>query len=388
MTVYFNEFDSFAAQWLRNLYPKATVDERDIKQVEAADLAGYERCHFFGGIGGWEYALELAGWSGPVWTGSCPCQPFSAAGKRKGSADARHVWPEFRRLIGECGPAIVLGEQVASKDGREWLAGVRADLEALGYAVGAADLCAASQGAPHIRQRLFWVADSRSEGLARWSLESARQERQATERSCGDGGMANSANVRSAEHEHDARERAGSGQDYTADGDGIGRLGDADGAQRGSGRTKQRKQRGALPATGSAIDGLAVPNIAELQRITPAGEQSLQQSSRGLNGLADAERDGGRLDFSQRGPEGRAVNQWANSRVVACRDEKPRRLSAQPGDEPLAYGIPRDLGRRIPELRSVAKSARSNRVGRLRGYGNAICPQVAAVFIRAFMEST
>src|SRR5690606_9334954 len=92
--------------------------------------------------------------------GSCPCQPFSSAGKRQGERDKRHLWPEFYRLIKECNPPVVFGEQVASPLGRKWLAGVRADLEALGYAVGAADLCAAGVNAPHIRQRLYWVADT------------------------------------------------------------------------------------------------------------------------------------------------------------------------------------------------------------------------------------
>jgi len=160
VVTYFNEFDRFPAAWLRALYPDAQVDERSIADVGADELSGHERCHFFAGIGGWEYALELAGWPAdwPVWTGSCPCQPFSAAGKGLGEADPRHLWPEFRRLIALCRPPVVFGEQVASKAGRGWLAGVRADLEALGYAFGAADLCAASCGAPHIRQRLYWSA--------------------------------------------------------------------------------------------------------------------------------------------------------------------------------------------------------------------------------------
>jgi DNA (cytosine-5)-methyltransferase 1 len=122
--------------------------------------------HFFAGIGGWSLALRLAGWPDdrPAWSGSCPCQPFSGAGQRKGHADERHLWPAFYRLISECSPSIVFGEQVASADGREWLAGVRADLETLGYACGAADLCAASVSAPYIRQRLWWVADAGCEG--------------------------------------------------------------------------------------------------------------------------------------------------------------------------------------------------------------------------------
>jgi DNA (cytosine-5)-methyltransferase 1 len=164
MKAYYNEIEPYAVQWLKNLIAAGLimdgdVDPRPIQEVRPNDLTGYVRCHFFVGIAGWDLALQLAGWpcDAPVWTGSCPCQPFSVAGKRKGTSDERHLWPEFRRLIEECGPPVVFGEQVASKDGRVWLAGVRSDLEALGYGVGAADLCAAGIGAPHIRQRLYWV---------------------------------------------------------------------------------------------------------------------------------------------------------------------------------------------------------------------------------------
>ena len=172
MTAYYNEIDPFAAQWLRNLIAAGhiapgDVDERSIEEVSADDLKGYTQCHFFAGIGGWSYAARLAGWPDdqPMWTGSCPCQPFSTAGKRKGTDDERHLWPVFFELIRQCSPSIVFGEQVASRLGREWFAGVRADLETLAYAVGGADLCAASVGAPHIRQRLWWVADSASKRL-------------------------------------------------------------------------------------------------------------------------------------------------------------------------------------------------------------------------------
>ncbi|MCL2649049.1 MAG: DNA cytosine methyltransferase [Phycisphaerales bacterium] len=124
------------------------------------DLREFTQVHLFAGIGGWSHALRLAGWPDdrPVWTGSCPCQPFSQAGKKLAQKDDRDLWPEFFRLIRECRPPTIFGEQVTSELGRQWLAGVRTDLEAPGYAVGAADLCAASVGSPHIRQRLFWVA--------------------------------------------------------------------------------------------------------------------------------------------------------------------------------------------------------------------------------------
>jgi DNA (cytosine-5)-methyltransferase 1 len=164
VTAYYNEIDPYAAQWLRNLIAAGhiapgEVDERSIVDVEAADLRGFDQCHFFAGIGGWSYALRLAGWDDarPVWTGSCPCQPFSVAGKRGGVSDVRHLWPEFYRLIAECRPATVFGEQVAGVAGYSWWDGVAADLESEGYAAAAADLGAHSVGGNHCRQRLYWI---------------------------------------------------------------------------------------------------------------------------------------------------------------------------------------------------------------------------------------
>ena len=182
---YYNEIDLYCVEWLQNLIkaghiPEGEVDTRSIKDVCGDDLKEFGPCHFFAGIGGWAYAARLAGISDdePIWTGSCPCQPLSSAGQRKGHADERHLWPAFHALIAERRPATVFGEQVASKDGREWLAGVRADLEDLGYAVGAADLCAACKKAKHNRPRLFWVGYTTSlfcNGLSDYS--SSRRQR-------------------------------------------------------------------------------------------------------------------------------------------------------------------------------------------------------------------
>jgi len=193
MTAYYNEIDPYAAEWLRNLIAAGhvapgEVDERSIEDVRPDDLRGYTQCHFFAGIGVWSYALRRAGWPDdrPVWTGSCPCQPFSSAGKGAGFADERHLWPAFFHLISVCTPSVIFGEQVASKDGLAWLDLVQADLEGTGYACGAVDLCAAGFGAPHIRQRLYWVAyanGARLEGPL-------RAEERAIERAVGAGGMA------------------------------------------------------------------------------------------------------------------------------------------------------------------------------------------------------
>jgi DNA (cytosine-5)-methyltransferase 1 len=172
VTAYYNEIDPYCAAWLRNLIAaghiaQGDVDERSIEDVVPSDLAGYTQCHFFAGIGIWSLALRSAGVPDdyPVWTGSCPCQPFSAAGKGAGFTDERHLWPAFHHLIRVCRPPEVIGEQVASKDGLGWLELVQADLEGEGYTFGAADLCAAGfassegdgrMGGAHIRQRLYW----------------------------------------------------------------------------------------------------------------------------------------------------------------------------------------------------------------------------------------
>lgn len=173
---YYNEIDPYCVEWLENLIyageiPKGHVDARSIVDVDPSDLVGYTQCHFFAGIAGWSFAARLAEWpeDRELWTGSCPCQPFSAIGLRKGEADERHLWPAFYRLVAERKPSVVVGEQVASADGREWLQGVFDDLEDARYAVAGADLCAAGVTAPHIRQRLYWVGyadDPRLEGHA------------------------------------------------------------------------------------------------------------------------------------------------------------------------------------------------------------------------------
>lgn len=326
---YYNEIDPFAAAWLRNLIAAGhiaagDVDERSIVDVQPDDLEGYEQCHFFAGIAGWSLALRMAGWPDdrPAWSGSCPCQPLSSAGQRKGHADERHLWPAFYGLIAKRQPSTIFGEQVAGKDGFEWFSGVRADLEDAGYACGAADLCAAGAGAPHLRQRLFWVADADSAGQ-RTGSGSIRDER------------------------HDASR-------YGA----AGRLGDAECNRRQDENFQCRDGRESLEYAGSAGDAGAAGVFRRLGDAPSAG----RQGQRGFDS------PGGAGDGGQPGPAMQdGVAQWNGATIaVQCADEWAR-IAAEPALFPVAARIPGD-------------------VGRLRGSGNAIVPQVAAQFVAAFME--
>lgn len=162
---YYNEIEPAAAHVLEclikdGIIADGDVDRRSITEVDGRDVSDYAQAHFFAGGGLWSVAARLAGWPDdkPLWTGSCPCQPFSVAGKGKGINDERHLWPHFFRLIRAVRPPVVVGEQVAGKAGYGWFDGVQSDLEGEDYASRAVDIPACSVNSPHIRQRLYWVA--------------------------------------------------------------------------------------------------------------------------------------------------------------------------------------------------------------------------------------
>lgn len=179
MTALYNDSDPYACAWLEALIaedhiPAGDVVCADVRTLEAADLARYDQVHLFAGTGAWALALRLAGWPDdhPVWTGSCPCQPFSSAsrGRRRGTEDERHLWPVFHGYIRELRPDVVFGEQVAGVAGRTWFDHVASDFELDDYAVGAADLCASTLGFPR-RRRLYFAAHTDREGQCPVALD-------------------------------------------------------------------------------------------------------------------------------------------------------------------------------------------------------------------------
>jgi DNA (cytosine-5)-methyltransferase 1 len=136
--VFHCEKDAFCRKVLRHYWPQAVCYE-EIGEFDANDYRG---------------RID-------VLTGGFPCQPFSRAGKRKGTADNRHLWPQMCRIIGEVRPRWIVGENVLGL--LDWNRGmvfdqVQADLETQGYQVCAFVLPAAGVGAPHKRDRVWIVA--------------------------------------------------------------------------------------------------------------------------------------------------------------------------------------------------------------------------------------
>lgn len=305
MPAYYNEFDPKAASWLRELITDGLiapgeVDERSIIDVHPNDLADFEQCHFFAGIGGWSYALRLAQYpdNKPAWTASLPCQPFSTAGKGLGKDDERHLLPHFLELVKKCRPDVLFGEQVERAIGHGWLDDLQATMEAENYAVGHCVLGAHSIGAAHIRQRLYWVAHSASAGGCwRKSLGERRYS-----------------------------ESRGSSEDC------VSRPCDM----------------------GTAFSRLGISNsTGSQQRIEAAAPARYRCSSESAGGI-----------------------DW-----IYCRDGKYRPIES--GLKPLVDGVPRGMVHSCDP-----RNTQEARAMRLKGYGNAIVPQLAAEFITAWKLST
>lgn len=401
MKAYYNEFDPSAAAWLRELIKmklitNGVVDERSITNVDGKELREFDRVHLFAGIGGWEYALQLAGFEGRVFTGSAPCQPFSSAGNQKGKADERHLWPHMFRLIRECRPEIVLGEQVDGAIKHGWLDDLCDDLEGENYTVRASVLAAAGIGAPHIRKRLYWVAYTPSERSKWGQRTSSTREEGISSRSATNSG----ADGRLGDSEHEQHERSISivgtelSENSSWEASELAGSSEVDGVAYTNGEqaiTSDERGLYSESSSGSRMgntehDGQFANKITSSD-VQPSEEwgqdrENFSRESEGASRSSDAASISGRKD---------GCGEWHNPDWIYCRDNKYRPIHPEikplvgkfePGTFKMADGLPEGVGSSSdPGTQINANETQEARVMRLKGYGNAIVPQLAAEFI-------
>ncbi|MEM9452016.1 MAG: DNA cytosine methyltransferase [Cyanobacteria bacterium P01_E01_bin.6] len=390
MSAYYNENDPSAAEWLRQLVKleaiaPGDVDERSIVDVPSIDLRSYTQQHFFAGIGVWSYALRCAGWPDdkPVVTGSCPCQPFSSAGKRKGADDERDLWWAMFWHICQLRPETIIGEQVSSKDGLAWWDIVQSDLEGENYAATAFDLCAAGIGAPHIRQRLFWVANSNGSRPETSSIQCSEQfplrEASAHASLCGVASpLANSESIGKGRRSEPGR-RAIAHDNQLVGNSSVQGL-----QVSGSSRVEALEAEGnlwvdtELERSGwNGCRSLPLPNTTgdrciwegESRQIEEGREQRSRQNGQLPNGLERRCDSFGGF--------------WDECDWLQFTDSKQRPIKS--GISPLVDGIAPDLVRGGDSCIQTEATAEAKTM-RIKGYGNAIVAPLAIAFIQSVME--
>lgn len=361
MVALYSEWDAYAAEWLGNLVSDGeiapgVVDTRSVTDIQPWELMLHTQCHFYAGIGGWSAALRLAGWPDDreIWSMSLPCQPFSSAGQRKGFDDDRHLWPVSYAHILACRPRVVVGEQVASTDGRAWLDNVQTDMEAAGYAFWAVVLPVAGFGCPGERHRIFWLAYAAPVGRGEG------------------GGRRDGAEGQSAGSVSGGASQWVVGVDHP----------------RPQGHSRDVLHGGQPRWIDPQTDGPAVDGGDGLYGLADATDSGHDRS--GALGQRRSE-DSDRRAYDRPGP---LNGWWRDADWLFCTDSRWR--PTQPGYEPLAYGLPRSLGALSPGVARHAmvagcdadslKRAKRYRVGSLRGYGNAINLQVAAEWIKVWKD--
>jgi len=271
-----------------------------------------------------------------VFIGGFPCQPHSTAGKRKGAKDDRNLWPEYFRVIDECRPAWVVGENVLGIR-TTILDQVLSDMESLEYSTVTLDLPAAGFNAPHKRERIFIVAYSKS-GAGRIP-EQSREESLHASRVSEKGNVANAHSFRFVQSE----------------------IGKSHYNIYGINQAQKQERR------------------SELYAPVSSGEAAANAAGEGLEGKAGAELQNKVISGIYSNAEGKRLQgEWTPG------EQEPE----APGRSGLSFGSNGDgnFWQTEPGVCGVVDGV-PDRVDRIRTLGNAVVPQVAEFIADAIIQT-
>jgi len=312
------EWHEFGQQILKHYWPKA-ISYEDITKTDFSIHRG---------------KIDIL-------TGGFPCQPYSSAGKRLGKEDDRHLWPEMLRAIREIAPKYVVGENVfglLSWNGGLVFNEVQADLEAEGYEVQPCVLPAASVGAPHRRDRIWFIAYSKSK-QSEWLQSKQREPGEKKQKQFGgsDCRMGHGINTNTNDNRTLGNSRENEGESKRE-------------------RLQERNE----------VQQLKEPNTIRPENTevsTDTCNERLQR--RKLNGTLDKKAKKQREQPSGSATERHQITDW---------EQWPTQSPICSGND----GVSNQLdGITFPKWRQES----------IKGYGNAIVPQVAYQIFKALMET-
>ena len=295
-------------------------------------------------------------------SGGFPCQPYSSAGKRKGKEDERHLWPHMLRAIKEIAPRYIVGENVRGLT--NWNGGmvfeeVCAQMEDIGYQVAPFLIPASGVGAPHRRERIWFVAYAKSKRSPISKLGESGSGQQIQTRGNingfeGLGFVAYANNPRTDIELRSEREWSES------NGNG------------GFAQPKFGKNDGNEYATNSNSNGLHERNC----------NNEVNASERGINGFSNINESNGNGDVADTGGIGGRKNEWIGNGKSNVNHEngKARAWEKFPTQSPICNG---DDGIST-ELDGITFSKWRNES--IKAGGNAIVPQVAFQIFKAIEQ--
>jgi DNA (cytosine-5)-methyltransferase 1 len=298
--------------------------------------------------------------------GGFPCQPFSQAGKQLAQDDPRHLWPEMFRLIRECRPAWVVGENVAGLI-KLGLDEVLSDLEGEGYATRTFNLPACAVGAPHIRQRLWIIAHADSQGEPDKPFDDGAGSGQLGFGFGGSEAPSHGANP----NDHGPRRAEKHQQD----------------AQHGEAQLRDKQVR----ELGQVGQDVADTDNADRRRGTERrqvgdGELELHGEERPAKDVADTKRPRTGVEAHRGGRQERESPNTLKPKILPQGNGpgSPERASASGND---GARRPKDYWQSEPPVGRLADGI-PNRVSQLRALGNTIIPQIAEEIGHAIVAAT